>query len=155
MQQIVSIVKLVGPESGTILDDLRSRASGLGLDVKTALAELKSRLGPPTCLGYWEYYDSWSMGDSFDRLKMPEAMDSIQFSSGHIRPYKITTASGPWLKQELQNRQFEIEEYKWLYETMLKAVETFGTLGDPTMVLVFREVIGASFDDSEAGEQNK
>ena len=155
MQQIVSILKLVGPESETILDDLRSRASDAGLDAKKALTELKSGLGPGTCLAYWEYYDSWSMGDEFDRLEMPEALDSIQLSSGRIRPYRITAASVPWLKQELQNRQFQGEEHKWLYDTMLKAVDTFGALADPAMVLVFREVIGASFDDSEAGEQNK
>lgn len=149
MQQIVSILKVCGPESEEVLADLVRRASEPDCDLKGFLAELKARIGPPSYLSYWEYYDSWSMGDSFEGLAMPEALPPIESGSTVVYPYRLAAGSGPWLKDQLQRRDFQIEERRWLYETVLKALEAFNTVVDSGVLLVFREVIGASFDDSE------
>lgn len=100
--------------------------------------QLQDRGGIPPVIYYCEWFDLWSMGDLID-FGTVVGGKRFEASCGSRREAMV------WA--EHYSNQFP--EDQWLTMRLREAAEAWQLLAEPAVVVILRQVLGASFTDEE------
>jgi hypothetical protein len=147
-----SLARTIGPDAwgedeGNWPDEVR-RAADAFIDL------LKAHAMEPPCLCAIEWLDTWSMFDQFERwLVPPKPQRPNAICANRYQIYAYCLPDRGRLKRRLAKaKQHQFAEYDWLITCLREAVSSFEKVAERATLVLIREVLGGSLDDSELEE---
>jgi hypothetical protein len=144
--QRVTVLKIVGAASTALCETVRSlRATLESADRTDLLARqlLAHRTELPV-VSYVEWIDRWSMGDDVPRL--------LKRVGGAViagRAFEIGVCDPPEKINDLPTEGWQFDEQVVLVRRLREVAAQWGPLASPAVLVVIREVLGASTLDEE------
>lgn len=115
------------------------------------IGQLRSHAHSPPVVDYIEWVDMWAMGDLFQRwLARPDGPPPFIVYTNKVEIYAYPLPDGGCLAGHLANsgaQQFP--EYDLFVQRLREAVTAWEKLVDRAILVVLRDVVGASVSDDE------
>lgn len=115
---------------------------------------LKTNAMQPPCLFSVEWLDTWSMFDQFHHWLIPaKPQQPIVVYGNRYQVHAYALPDGGRLKRRLAKAgKQQFEEYHWLATRLREAIRFGENVIDRAALILIREVLGGSLDDSELDE---
>jgi len=128
-------------------DDVRRAADEL-------VESLQAHATEPPCLCAIEWLDTWSMFNEFHRwLVPPRPQRPIVIYGDRYQIHAYALPDRGRLKRRLsKTRKQQFAEYAWMMTCLREAVMSFEGVANRAALVLIREVLGGSLDDSELVE---